>query len=95
VVFARDITNALRSEAELNAAIQASAAKTAFLSNMSHEIRTPLNGIIGYTQILQMQQDLTMEHREYLRGISQCSQVRCLRSFLASAKVINLTLRII
>jgi signal transduction histidine kinase len=71
----RDISGALRSEAELSAAKQANAAKTAFLSNMSHEIRTPLNGIIGYTQILQLQQDLSLEHREYLRGISHCSQV--------------------
>jgi signal transduction histidine kinase len=79
-VSVHDISGALRNEAELNAAKQANAAKTAFLSNMSHEIRTPLNGIIGYTQILQLQQDLSLENREYLRGISHCSQVRRLKS---------------
>jgi signal transduction histidine kinase len=76
VVFVRDIRGTLRYEAELTAAKQANATKTAFLSNMSHEIRTPLNGIIGYTQVLQLQLDLSSEHREYLRGISHCSQAR-------------------
>ena len=35
----------------LDAADNASAAKTSFLSNMSHDIRTPLNAIIGMTAI--------------------------------------------
>ena len=29
--------------------------KTAFLQNMSHEIRTPLNGILGFAQLLKME----------------------------------------
>lgn len=33
-------------------AIEASEAKSRFLANMSHEIRTPLNAIIGYTELL-------------------------------------------
>jgi len=33
----------------------ASNAKTRFLSNMSHELRTPLNGVIGYAELLQME----------------------------------------
>lgn len=33
-------------------AIEASAAKTRFLSNMSHELRTPLTGILGYSELL-------------------------------------------
>ena len=33
-------------------AIEASEAKSKFLSNISHEIRTPINGIIGITDIL-------------------------------------------
>jgi signal transduction histidine kinase/ActR/RegA family two-component response regulator len=38
-------------QAALESALQASKAKTEFLSNMSHEIRTPMNAIIGMTSI--------------------------------------------
>ncbi len=36
----------------MQAAENASEAKTRFLANMSHEIRTPLNSILGFTQML-------------------------------------------
>jgi len=43
---------------EINAAKEqlelANAAKSTFLSSMSHELRTPLNAIMGFTQIMQM-----------------------------------------
>jgi PAS domain S-box-containing protein len=38
-----------------DAAVQASAAKSEFLSRMSHELRTPLNAILGFTQLMQIQ----------------------------------------
>lgn len=37
-----------------DAALQASAAKSEFLSRMSHELRTPLNAILGFTQLMQI-----------------------------------------
>lgn len=39
-------------QAEKEAAVAASKAKSAFLANMSHEIRTPLNGVIGMLELL-------------------------------------------
>lgn len=38
-------------EIAADSAVEASQAKTVFLSNMSHDIRTPINGIIGMTEI--------------------------------------------
>ncbi|MCW3462570.1 PAS domain S-box protein [Chitinophaga nivalis] len=40
-----------------------------FLANMSHEIRTPMNGIIGMTNLLIQQQQLTPTQIDYVMGI--------------------------
>jgi two-component system sensor histidine kinase/response regulator len=47
------------------AALEASRAKSDFLSSMSHEIRTPMNAVLGMADML-WESDLTEEQRRYL-----------------------------
>jgi PAS domain S-box-containing protein len=56
VATTEDVTERNRASAELtgalDAAVEASNMKSAFLANVSHEIRTPMNGVIGLTELL-------------------------------------------
>ena len=49
----------------------ASQAKSEFLSHMSHELRTPLNAIIGFTQLLEYDNQLNGRQRSQIQEISQ------------------------
>ncbi len=53
---------------------EATLAKSSFLASMSHEIRTPLNGIIGMTDLILMDRDITDQYFEHLTDIKQSSE---------------------
>jgi PAS domain S-box-containing protein len=67
VAVSRDVTADLEFEEQLRAAVtaaeQASSTKSDFLSRMSHELRTPLNSVLGFAQLLEMD-DLPVDQSE-------------------------------
>ncbi|HEY9668568.1 MAG TPA: PAS domain S-box protein, partial [Coleofasciculaceae cyanobacterium] len=69
----RKQTEKILKEAKV-AAEAANRSKSEFLANMSHELRTPLNGILGYTQILKRESNVSAKQQEQLSVIQQCGE---------------------
>jgi PAS domain S-box-containing protein len=68
---ARDITERKRYERSLQ---EANRAKSVFLANMSHEIRTPMNAILGFSQLMLRDHDLTAQQCQYLGTINRSGE---------------------
>ena len=68
---ARDITERKRYEQSLQ---EANRAKSVFLANMSHEIRTPMNAILGFSQLMLRDKDLTAQQSQYLGTINRSGE---------------------
>ncbi|HET7489311.1 MAG TPA: ATP-binding protein [Acidimicrobiales bacterium] len=67
-----DITERHRAEEQVRqarlAADRANEAKSQFLSRMSHELRTPLNAVLGFGQLLELD-ELTPDQRDSVRNV--------------------------
>src|SRR5438093_5615935 len=68
---ARDVTELKRYERSLQ---QANRAKSVFLANMSHEIRTPMNAILGFSQLMLRDRDITPRQTQYLGTINRSGE---------------------
>jgi len=68
---ARDVTERKRYEESLQ---QANRAKSIFLANMSHEIRTPMNAILGFSQLMLREPNLTPQQCQYLGTINRSGE---------------------
>lgn len=68
---ARDVTERKRYEQSLQ---HANRAKSVFLANMSHEIRTPMNAILGFSQLMLRDPDLTPRQGQYLGTINRSGE---------------------
>lgn len=62
IVYFRDVTERKQAEIEMirakELAEKESKAKSAYLSRMSHELRTPMNAVLGFGQLLEMDDKL-------------------------------------
>jgi signal transduction histidine kinase/CheY-like chemotaxis protein len=64
----QEVVERKQAEEQAKAANQA---KSIFLANMSHELRTPLNAVLGFSQLMQQDQETPPSQREDLEIINR------------------------
>jgi len=64
-----DALETARAEAEAAAHVKAE-----FLSNMSHELRTPLTAVLGFSQLIAQQPELTPDTRGFVERVSSAGK---------------------
>ncbi|MDF2614992.1 MAG: domain S-box protein [Clostridia bacterium] len=73
VAVKEDITDSIKSQQALLQAKQeaekANQAKSIFIAHMSHEIRTPLNAILGFSQLLMDNTNISSDHKDKVKII--------------------------
>ena len=74
----RDISSQIEFEDNLKnaktSAENANKMKSEFLANMSHELRTPLNAVLGFTQLLSTDKNLTKGQLDKINTISRSGE---------------------
>lgn len=74
----KDITESKLHEIELTKAIEAAESanhsKSQFFANMSHELRTPLNGILGFSQLLLRDPQITSDQQASINTINRSGE---------------------
>lgn len=95
-----DISQSKNSELAIinarNEAERANRAKSIFLSSMSHELRTPMNSILGFSQLLEMDRELSDENQQFITEIRKAGNhlLDLINEVLDLAKVESGTTRV-
>lgn len=65
-----DVTELMQARLEAESAVRS---KDQFLSTMSHELRTPMNAILGFSQLLEIDEELNDDQRDSVQEILKAS----------------------
>jgi signal transduction histidine kinase len=97
----KDITKLLETQRELNKAQkkaeESERLKAAFLENISHELRTPMNAIVGFSNLLSIDEIDKKTREEYVSIITNNTQLllRLINDILDVSKIESGVLKIL